>query len=367
MIALHVDHRLQAASGAWRDFAAEAAHRLGVGFCALAWTGDKPDRGLADAARRARHSLIAEAARAAGATAIVFGHTADDNAESALMRSEGASLELASEWRPSPVWPQGRGLFLLRPLLGVRRAAIREALRAGGWRWIDDPANEDLRLARARARRRLGAAAGKLETPAYALDAPPPACAARFDEWGVIRLDRERLRRMPEAAGRRMLAAATLSVGGGERPPRAERVGALFGRLVGIEDFTATLAGARLVAGAEVVIARNSGEMARGGLAPVALDARRPTVWDGRFELRTDRPGLGVVAVSGAQARLDAQTRRRLKAAPASARAALPLVLDADGALACPILAGDGAIDVHCLVGARFSAACGAVSKEPRA
>ena len=367
VIALHVDHRLQAASGAWRDFAAEAAHRLGVGFCALAWTGDKPDRGLADAARRARHGLIAEAARAAGATAIVFGHTADDNAESALMRVEGSSLGLAREWGPSPVWPQGRGLFLLRPLLGVRRAAIREALRAGGWRWIDDPANEDPRLPRAWARRRLGEGGDSLQAPADALDAPPPACAASFDDWGVIRLDRERLRQAPETAGRRLLAAAMLSVGGGERPPRPARVAALLARLIGHEDFTATLAGARLVAAAEVLIARNSGEMARGGLAPVALDAGRPTVWDGRFELRTDRPGLGVVAVRGAQARLDAQTRRRLRATPASARPALPLVLDAAGALACPILAGDDGVEVHCLIGARFSAACGAVSKEPRA
>ncbi|HEY3889336.1 MAG TPA: tRNA lysidine(34) synthetase TilS [Caulobacteraceae bacterium] len=367
VIAFHVDHQLQAASAAWRDFAADAAHRLGVGFRALAWIGEKPGHGLAAAARRARHGLIAEAARAAGATTVVFGHTADDIAESALMRAQGSSLGPPREWRPSPVWPEGRGVFILRPLLAVRRAAIRAALRASGWGWIDDPANEDPRQPRARARRQLVGATNGPTPLVDDLDTALAAAVATFDDWGTIRLDRASLRRTPGAPGRRMLAAAMLCVGGGERPPRAERVGALFDRLAGLEDFTATLAGASLVAGPEVLIARNGGEIVRGGLAPVALEPGRATVWDGRFELRADRPGLGVIALRGAQARLDAATRRRLKAAPAAARPALPLVVDAGGGLACPMLADDDAIVVHSLVGARFSAACGAVSKEPRA
>jgi tRNA(Ile)-lysidine synthase len=363
VIALHVDHQLQAASAAWRDVAAEAARRLGVGFRVLAWTGEKPATGLADAARRARHGLIAEAARGAGASVVVFGHTADDIAESRLMRAEGSSLGPPHEWRPSPVWPQGRGIFCLRPLLGVRREAIREALRADDWRWIDDPANADLNQPRARSRRHLVGAAA----PAPLADDAPMASMAELDDWGTIRLDRARLRQTLEAAGRRLLAAAMLSAGGGERPPRAERVEALFARLAGREDFTATLAGARLTAAAEVLIARNAGEMARGGLAPVALQPGRATVWDGRFELRADRPGLGVVALKGLQARLSPDIRRRLRAAPAVARQALPLVVDARGSLACPILAGEGGVEVRSLVGARYSAACGAILKEPRA
>jgi tRNA(Ile)-lysidine synthase len=364
VIALHVDHRLQAASAAWRDVAAGAAQRLGVGFRALAWTGQKPVTGLADAARRARHGLIAEAARAAGASVVVFGHTADDIAESRLMRAEGASLGLPHEWRPSPVWPRGRGVFCLRPLLAVRREAIREALRARGWRWIDDPANADLNQPRARARRQLVDAAA----PEPLAEDAPAAWMAELDDWGTIRLDRERLRDAPEAAGRRILAAALLSAGGGERPPRAERVEALLARLAGPEDFTATLAGARLAAGAEVLIARNAGEVARGGLAPVALQPGRTTVWDGRFELRADRPGLGVVALKGLQARLSPEIRRRLKTMPATVRPALPLVVDANGGLACPILAGEGGgIEVRSLVAARYSAACGAIVREPRA
>jgi len=365
VIALHVDHGLQAASSAWRDLAADAADRLGVAFRALAWTGEKPTAGLAAAARGARHGLIAEAARGAGATTVVFGHTADDIAEAALMRAEGSSPGSPRQWAPSPVWPEGRGVFLLRPLLAVRRAAIRDALRARGWGWIDDPANADLRQPRARARHQLsgvmGAAGSDGREPA------PTPNTAKADDWGTIRIDRDVLRRMPQAAGRRILAAAALSVGGGERPPRTERVEALLARLVGADDFTATLAGARLVAGRDALIARDSGEIARGGLARIALESGRATVWDGRFELRADNSGLAVAPLKGFQSRLDAESRRRLRAAPAEARPALPVIIDQTRPLACPILAGYGGVEAHCLVGARFSAACGAILREPPA
>jgi tRNA(Ile)-lysidine synthase len=366
VIALHVDHGLQAASGDWRAFAATAADRLGVSFHVLAWTGEKPVRGLAAAARQARHGLIAEAARAARASTVVFGHTADDIAEGVLMRAAGSSLGSPREWAPSPVWPEGRGVFLLRPLLGVRRAAIREALQARGWDWIDDPANADLRQPRARARRELNGAMGA-STPDDC-DTLSPAGLAAVVDWGAIRFDRDALRQAPPAAGRRVLGAAMLSAGGGERPPRADRVEALLARLIGADDFAATLAGAKLVAARrEALVVRDAGEIARGGLSRMALEPGRATVWDGRFEFRAGGPGLAVGPLKGSQSRLDKDAQRRLKDGPAEARPALPVIIDETGALTCPILAGPPGIGAHCLVGARFSAACGAILREPRA
>ena len=44
-------------------------------------------------------------------------HTGDDIAESDWMRDQGATLGDLRDWSPSPVWPQGRGVMLLRPLL----------------------------------------------------------------------------------------------------------------------------------------------------------------------------------------------------------------------------------------------------------
>ena len=157
VLALTVDHGLQAESRSWTSRAERTALALGADFAALPWLAPKPSGGLPAAARHARHTLLAEAARRAGARVILLGHTADDVLEAQLMRQGGANVGAPAEWSPSPVWPQGRGVFLLRPLLGVRRAELRAMLAPTGLDWIEDPANDDPRSARASLTTALGA------------------------------------------------------------------------------------------------------------------------------------------------------------------------------------------------------------------
>ena len=152
LVFVTIDHGLQPQSHDWTRWCARFATRLGHPFLALDWIGLKPESGLPAAARAARHRLLASAARQVGATTILLGHTADDLLESRAMRRDGATTPDAREWAPSPVWPEGRGLFLLRPMLGVRRAALRDWLVQRGETWIEDPANENLAYARARVR-----------------------------------------------------------------------------------------------------------------------------------------------------------------------------------------------------------------------
>jgi len=90
LLALTVDHGLHAASGTWTAFAGDAARRAGADWRALHWTDEKPKTGLPAAARTARHRLLANAAREAGARVILFGHTADDVAEGEVMRPADA-------------------------------------------------------------------------------------------------------------------------------------------------------------------------------------------------------------------------------------------------------------------------------------
>src|SRR5690606_21939616 len=125
LLALTVDHRLHPDSGTWAAFAGAAARRLGADWRALVWDGPRPAVGLPATARQARHRLLAEAARAAGARVILLAHTADDRAEAAWMRAAGLRVGDPVPWSPSPVWPEGRGLMLLRPLLNARRAELR--------------------------------------------------------------------------------------------------------------------------------------------------------------------------------------------------------------------------------------------------
>ncbi|WP_292046036.1 tRNA lysidine(34) synthetase, partial [Brevundimonas sp. UBA5718] len=86
LLALSVDHGLNPESGRWNAFAEQAARAVGGDWRGLRWDGDKPQTGLTAAARSARHRLIAEAARTAGARVVLFAHTADDIAEADLMR-----------------------------------------------------------------------------------------------------------------------------------------------------------------------------------------------------------------------------------------------------------------------------------------
>lgn len=360
LLALTVDHGLQSQSGAWTKACAERAARLGVRFQALVWTGDKPARGLPAAARAARHRLLADAARAAGVRVILTGHTLDDVAEARAMRAAGASTPEPREWSPSPVWPEGRGLFLLRPLLGLRREDLRRWLTGLGETWIEDPANADLRYARARARAAL-AGGGDLE--AAAATPLALAAAARVEPWGEIVVPRPALRAAAAEEAARLLGLACVCAGGGARLPAAAARARLADRAAAEDAFAATLAGARIVADGEAVrITRESGEAARGGLAPLRLPPGETVVWDGRFELRAETSGLEARRLAGLARRLPDDQRRALAALPPAVRGGLPAIVGAQG-VSSPLL-GACEVPAASLVQERLRTAAGLVERE---
>ncbi|WP_300572853.1 tRNA lysidine(34) synthetase TilS [Phenylobacterium sp.] len=366
VVALHVDHQVQAVSGAWANHCAEVADRLGVPLHRLSWTEAKPKTGLPAAARAARHRLLAQAARDLGARVLLLGHTADDVEEARRMRSDGASVPEPRIWAPSPAWPQGRDLFILRPLLGERRGALRAYLSGQSVTWIDDPANENLAYARARARAAL-AAGGVEDLPApRRADIRALAAGARIRPSGVVEWPRGHLAVQPDALALRALSIASLCASGAVRPPRTAALAGLLARLRSPGPFTATLAGARIEADAEtVVILREAGEAARGGLAELRLKPGLAQVWDGRFEVLTIRQGLRVRALSGLAAKLAPAERKALAALPARLRPTLPAVIAADGQVGCPVLAPMDGVEVRSLVAGRLTAAAGLIEAEP--
>jgi tRNA(Ile)-lysidine synthase len=82
----------------------------------------------------------------AGETIALTGHTADDQAETVLMRL----LRGSGTGAVSGI-PYRRGVWR-RPLLGVPRATLREIAEDLGLPFVDDPANTDRRFLRARIR-----------------------------------------------------------------------------------------------------------------------------------------------------------------------------------------------------------------------
>ena len=156
IVALTVDHGLRAASVAEAAMVADVCAARGVPHATLAWCGDKPSANLQAAARDARYALMAGHCAAQGIRWLATGHHADDQAETLLMRlARGSGAGWLSGIRR--VRELGSGVTLLRPLLGVRRAALRAVVIAAGLTAIDDPANRDPRHDRTAARTVLAA------------------------------------------------------------------------------------------------------------------------------------------------------------------------------------------------------------------
>mgnify|MGYP002039839183 CR=1 FL=1 len=112
------------------------------------------DGGPEAAARDARYRVLKDAAADAGASAVLLGHTLDDQAETVLLglaRGSGA----ASLQGMAPVREDDDGLRWVRPLLAVRRETTRACCTASDLEVWDDPHNADQRFARVRVRDRV--------------------------------------------------------------------------------------------------------------------------------------------------------------------------------------------------------------------
>src|SRR5205085_2468464 len=121
----HLDHGVRGeAARADAAFVAELAASLGLPCDLGRWQPDRPGHFEADA-RRARYAWLAEVARARGASAVAVGHTRDDQAETILhrvLRGTGVHGLAGIPARRA----LGNGVSLVRPLLTVSRAEIRD-------------------------------------------------------------------------------------------------------------------------------------------------------------------------------------------------------------------------------------------------
>lgn len=153
---LTIDHQLRPEAAQEAKQVARRAKALGLAHQTLVW--DTPKGGQA-AARDARYRLLANAARQSGANVLLFGHTFDDVIETILMRKRRGTprVQLPGPMpaAPCPVWPEGHGITILRPLLETRRQELRVFLNKRGVSWIDDPSNDQPAYERVRVRQFL--------------------------------------------------------------------------------------------------------------------------------------------------------------------------------------------------------------------
>ena len=240
LLAVTVDHGLREGSAAEAAEAGRLCADLAVPHDVLRWEGE--GRGNLQArAREARRRLIGEWARKRGVETVLLGHTADDQAETVLLRlARGSGVDgLAG----MPEGFRAEGVTWARPLLGVTREALRAWLRARGIAWAEDPSNDDPRFDRARARaltealaglgltrERLLRTAGHMARARAALDSRAAGIAREraHEDGGGLLLPLDLLEGFEaEDAPGRLLAAALIWVGGQEVRPRWEALGRL--------------------------------------------------------------------------------------------------------------------------------------------
>ena len=150
LIAVTVDHGLRTQAAAEARGVKGLARNLDLPHRTMRWTGVKPKAGLPAAARAARYRLLAQAARACGASHIVTAHTRDDQAETLLMRMmRGSGIAgLAAMPRLS----EREGVWLVRPFLDVAKSQLVATLRRARVGFVDDPTNHDVTFTRPRIR-----------------------------------------------------------------------------------------------------------------------------------------------------------------------------------------------------------------------
>ncbi len=140
VVAIHVNHGLQAEAERWEAHCREVAGRLGVELVVRRVEVPAGDpRGTEAAARELRYRAFERLLRPGDY--VLTAHHRDDQSETLLLnllRGSGAAGLAGIGARRA----LGAGI-LLRPLLGVSRAEIEAYAAARGLAWCDDPSNVD--------------------------------------------------------------------------------------------------------------------------------------------------------------------------------------------------------------------------------
>lgn len=302
LAAVTVDHGLRAGSAAEAAEVGRFCAGIGVPHSVLSWQGTAAAGNLMDAARRARLRLIGAWAQGQGIADVALGHTADDEAETFLMRlGREAGLEGLAGMRRRFV---AEGVTWHRPLLGVTRADLRAALRARGLGWIDDPSNDNPRFGRVRARQALATLAPLGITPATlgavvrnlaAADAVLTETLCGFvaaqvtTPAGDVVIGRAGFADLPPELQRRLLNAALRWISGCEYPPRAAKVADLLAGLAAQPD--RTLHGCRIRAGRDTI------RLTREAAAVATLRVTVGDLWDRWALTGPAAPGLEIAAL----------------------------------------------------------------------
>jgi tRNA(Ile)-lysidine synthase len=157
VVVCHLDHGLRgrAAAGDARfveKLAASLGYRCESGKAEVGTLMKAKGLSMETAAREARHGFFAECAKKWRCPRLLLAHHADDQAETVLWNLLRGSRGLTGMKESQVLMLGGRPVECLRPLLGTRRAELREWLAGEGLAWREDASNAEPVAARNRLR-----------------------------------------------------------------------------------------------------------------------------------------------------------------------------------------------------------------------
>lgn len=146
IIALTVNHQLRPSAATEAEYVAKIMAEHNIEHHILVWQGEKPERGVEEAAREARYNLILQWCKANEVRVLMLAHHLDDQAETFLMRLQrGSGLEGLSCMREVT---NRQGVTILRPLLGRTPDELRNYLKRRNIKWVEDESNTDTQYLR---------------------------------------------------------------------------------------------------------------------------------------------------------------------------------------------------------------------------
>jgi len=148
--AVIVEHGLQEATRAVASETAAKLRDLALDPVEIVEVSVGRTGGIEAAAREARYAALSNAARAAGAVAVLLGHTLNDQAETVLLGlARGSGLRSVAGMAPATA---AAGFSYLRPLLGISRATTEQFCVDSGLTFWVDPHNSNQEFTRVRVR-----------------------------------------------------------------------------------------------------------------------------------------------------------------------------------------------------------------------
>lgn len=267
---------------------ARLCNQLGVEHSVLRWQDPCVMGNLQGQARSARFQLLEGWAAENQIPLVTLGHTADDQAETVLMRlrREAGVSGLAGI-------PERRvqgSVEFVRPMLSLRREELRDMLRGLDIVWIDDPSNENDQFERVRTRKALAALEDLGVSPlAFSTVAENLTQARKALEWysfleapevldvrfGAVSISRRAFRVLPAEIAHRLLVASFQWLTGERYAPRRQAM--LDAQRVVKQGGSHTAAGCRVLSKGDVAW------VFREHNAVCEIEVSPGQVWDQRF------------------------------------------------------------------------------------